>query len=112
MEQPALDRKREIAVVQIDFSAAFDSVSHSYLLYKLRDVGVDGAIFDVPAGFSRSRVRRVEICSENVRVVSGVPEGSILSSLLFLRYISYLPIILENTFVGYADVSALLTELP
>ena len=41
--QYALDRGRELAVVQIDFSASFDRVSRSGLLYKLRDVGVGGA---------------------------------------------------------------------
>ena len=49
--QAALDSGRELAVVQIDFSAAFDRVCHSCLLYKLRDVGVGGAVFDVIAGF-------------------------------------------------------------
>ena len=32
--QAALDRSRESAAVQIDFSAAFDSVSHSELLFQ------------------------------------------------------------------------------
>ena len=49
--QAALNRERELAVVQIDFSATFDRVSHSGFLYKLRDVGVGGAVFDVIAVF-------------------------------------------------------------
>ena len=36
--QATLDRGRELAVVKIDFSAAFDHVSHSGLLYKWRDM--------------------------------------------------------------------------
>ena len=48
------------------------------------------------------------IRSENVRVVSGVPQGSLLCPLLFMLYTSYLPIIKENnTLVGYADDSSL-----
>ena len=35
----------QLAVVKIDFSAAFDLVSHSGLLYKLRDVVVGGVAF-------------------------------------------------------------------
>ena len=35
MGQASLDRGRELAVVQIDFSAAFDCENHSGLLYKL-----------------------------------------------------------------------------
>ena len=56
--QAALDRRRELDVVQIDFSAAFDRVSHSDLLHKLRDVGVGGSVFDVIAGFLSGRVQR------------------------------------------------------
>ena len=41
--------------------------------------------------------------SENIRVVSGVPQSSVLGPLLYLLYTSNLPKILENTVVGYAD---------
>ena len=43
----ALYQGRELAVVQIDVSAAFDRLNNSGLLYKLRDVVVGGALFDV-----------------------------------------------------------------
>ena len=56
--QVSLDRGRELAVVQIYFSADFDCVSHSCLLHKLRDVGV-GGFFYVIAGFLSCRVHRV-----------------------------------------------------
>ena len=47
--------------MQIDFSAAFDRVSRSALPYKLRDVGVGGAVFNVIAGFLNGRVQRVVV---------------------------------------------------
>ena len=75
--------------MQIDFSAAFDRVSHSGLLYKLRDVRDGAAVFDVIACFLSDRVQRVVvdgISSENVRVVSCVLQGSVLGHLLFLLY--------------------------
>ena len=106
-----MDRVRELAVVQIDFSAAFDLISHSGLLYKLRDVGVGGAVFDVIAG----RVQGLSLIVstvKDIKVVYGVPQGSVLGPLLFLLYTSDLPIILENTLVGYADDSSLLAEVP
>ena len=101
--------------MQIDLSAAFDRVSHSGLLYKLQDVGVGGAVFDVIAGSLRGRAQRVVvdgIRSENVRVVSGVSQDIVPDHLLFLLYTNDLPITIENTLVGYADDSTLLAEVP
>ena len=43
--QLALDRGFEARLVQLDFSAAFDRVSHKGLLYKLRDRGVGEMLF-------------------------------------------------------------------
>ena len=89
-------------------------MSHSGLLCKLRDVGVGGAVFDIIAGFLSGRAQRVVVDgvrSENVRVVSGFLQGSVLGLLLYLLYASDLLIILENTLVGYANDSTLLAEV-
>ena len=51
------------------------------------------------------------IHSETVRVVSSVPQVSVLGTLLFLLCTSGLPILLENILVGYADDSTLLAEV-
>ena len=50
--------------------------------------------------------------SKLVNVVSGVPQGSVLSQLLFLLYTSELFYILENKLIGYADDSTLMAVVP
>ena len=46
--------------------------------------------------------------SKLVNVVSGVPQGSVLGSLVFLLYTSELFSILENKLFGYAEDSTLM----
>ena len=58
----------------------FDRVRNSWLLFKVRDVGV-GDVFNVIAGFLSDRVQRVVVDgvhSEDVRVISGVPQSTVL----------------------------------
>ena len=46
--------------------------------------------------------------SKLVEIVSGVQQGSVLGSLLFLLYTSELFSILENKLIGYGDDSTLM----
>ena len=61
----------------------------------------------------RSQHVMVDGCrSKLVYVVSGVPQGSVLSPLLFLLYTSELFSVLENKLIGYADDSTLTAVVP
>ena len=44
--------------------------------------------------------------------MSGVPQGSVLRTLLFLLFASELFSILENKLIGYADDSTLIVVVP
>ena len=50
--------------------------------------------------------------SKLVSVVSGVPQGSVLGSFLFLPYNSELFSILENNLISYANDSTLVAVVP
>ena len=50
--------------------------------------------------------------SKLVNVVSGVPQGSVLSPQLFLLYTAELFSILENKLYGYADDSTMVAVVP
>ena len=102
-------------MIQLDFRAAFDKVSHDGFLFKLQYIEVGGAfpsiIGEILSG--NSQVVVVDVSSSaRVDVISGVPQGSVLGSLLFLVYTSELFSLFNNILVGYADDTTLLGVVP
>ena len=84
-----LQSAQEARIVQIDFSAAFARVNRRSILYKLCSVGIRGSVLSILTQFlsNQSQYVMVDGCrSKLVNVVSGVPQGSVLSPLLFLLY--------------------------
>ena len=76
-----------LKAVVIDFSKAFDEVSHDRLIYKLDRAGIDkqtrNYIKSFPSGRSQKVIIDVEE-SKSVLVTSGVPQESVLGLILFL----------------------------
>ena len=65
----------ESYVVQLDFSVAFDRVSHSGLLFKLKSIGVGGSVLSICREFLSNRRQRVMVdgaTSEWIPIVSDV----------------------------------------
>jgi hypothetical protein len=64
----------------IDFSKAFDLVPHDRLLTKIAETGVDWRVVVWIKEFLLGRSQRVRVdgqLSDEVRVTSGVPQGSV-----------------------------------
>ena len=79
--QSALESGQEARIVQIDFSAAFDRVSHLGILYRLCSVGIGGSVLFILTQFLSNRSQHVMVdgCWRKlVSVVSGVLQGSVL----------------------------------
>ena len=74
-------------IILMDFAKAFDKVPHKRLLYKLHWYGVRGSIHHWIQSFLNNHTQRVIIdgtLSSSMSITSGVPQGTILGSLLFL----------------------------
>ena len=90
----------------MDFSKAFDKVSHQRLVTKLHNYGICGKTNKWISSFLSDRQQKVVLegyCSDSKQVFSGVPQGSVLGPCLFLNYINDLPDSLASHARLFAD---------
>ena len=89
----SFDEGFDVCSVLLDISKAFDKVWHDDLIFKLKQNGISGNLLNLLSNFLRNRKQRVVLNGQTsswADVNAGLPEGSILGSLLFLIYINNL----------------------
>lgn len=107
--QKSLDdsNMKSTAALFIDVAKAFDSVNHSILLEKVKSMGIRGKAFAIIQDYLFGRkqvVQTGDYMSNRQFMKHGVPQGSSLSSFLFLIYVNdCLQLNLHGYIQMYAD---------
>ena len=111
----AMNRKKVLLAIFIDFSKAFDTVDHEILLRKLEFKGFIGTSLKWLSSFLSDRTQFVELGnkhSSSCRINIDLPQVSTLRPLLFLIYINYFHKSLLNLDpIYFADDTTLYKEI-
>jgi hypothetical protein len=111
----AVSAGKDIRVVFLDISKAFDRVWHEGLIYKLKGHGIKGRLLKWLQSYLEDRKQRVIINgakSEWGSIKAGVPQGSVLGPLLFLIFINDLTYVIRHCKIRlFADDTCLYIEV-
>jgi hypothetical protein len=105
-------------VVYFDFSKAFDCVSHHLLFSKIKQLNLHPKFFDWLKSFLVGRTFSVKINNEfskSFPATSGVPQGGVLSPVLFSIFVNDLPDFIKSegvTVSQFADDVKIYATVP
>jgi len=102
----ALDSGFGVDVVYWDYSKAFNSVLHLWLIKKLKGYGIRGNLLLWLERFLHNRSQRVVLNGTESQwsdITSGVPQRSVLGPLIFVLYINDIAKFIECQLGVFAD---------
>ena len=87
----SLDNNEIVVGLFLDFTKAFDTLNHTVLINKLHKYGIRGNALNWIKSYLSDRNQFVcfnDVKSSKLNIQCGIPQGSLLGSLLFLIYIN------------------------
>ena len=106
----SLDKRKDVILILLDLSAAFDTIDHNILLHRLYcRFGITGSVLNWFKSYLLGRTQSVcvgSVVSEARSLNCGVPQGSVLGPILFNLYTAPLEDILfkhKLDYMMYAD---------
>ena len=113
--QKSLDESPPIDVrsIFLDISKAFNKVWHKGPIYKLKSYQISGNLLKLIENYLTGRKQRVVLNGQNSsgeRILSGVPQGSVLRPLLLIIYINDLPDVIQSICKIFVDDTSLFSK--
>lgn len=109
------NKKQVASLLSLDISGAFDNVSHERLIHNLRQKGIPRWISRYVGSFLKGRTTSIVLGTyrgDQIPTNTGIPQGSSLSPILFLFFVSTLLPMLQShstAAVGFVDDTNILT---
>ena len=100
--------------IYLDFAKAFDKVPHRRLIGKLDSYGIKGRILEWIKSFLRNRIQIVKVngaLSDEAKVLSGIPQGSVLGPILFIIYINDILDNISSNGLIFADDTKIFSKI-
>ena len=89
-------------------------MSHQRLLCKLASYGVNGNLLRWIEDFLKDRWQIVmvnKVALKPVRVLNGIPQGSVFGSILFVIYIDEIPDVVQSDFYLFTDDTKIFNKI-
>jgi hypothetical protein len=110
----SLDIRHEVSLTCIDIQKAYDSVKHSVLVCKLNKLRMDRFFVNLLTSYLTNRKQAVKFsnCMSGFRsVTAGLPQGGVLSGILFNLYVNSLfSLNLRGSLYCYCDDMSLINH--